>query len=71
MPSTTVKATLVKISTAEILQFHFNPKTLNAAITAKYGKAASLGGTGERMHFGYTGNFVISTDINMDRHARY
>ena len=64
-----VKAAMVKTSTAEVLRFHFNPERLGAQIQAQYARAAALGGTGQRLHFGHTRNFIIRTDLYMDRHA--
>jgi hypothetical protein len=63
------KAALVKTSTAEVLRFDFNPKQLNATVSANYAKVAALGGTGQRLHFGHTSNFSIPLTIYMDRHA--
>ena len=67
--SSLAKAALVKTSTAEVLRFHFNPKSLNAQLQANYAKAAALGGTGQRLHFGYTSNIMVRTELYMDRHA--
>src|SRR4030042_6098052 len=69
MADSTAKAALVKTSTAEVLRFHFNPTQLSAQIQANYAKASSLGGTGQRLHFGFTSNFTFRLELYMDRHA--
>ena len=63
------RAALVKTSTAEVLRFAFSPKQFGAQIGANYNKASSLGGTGQRLHFGYTSNFTFSIEMYMDKHA--
>lgn len=67
--SPTVKASIVNTATSGILRFEFTPNRLGAAIRAVYGKAAALGGTGQRLHFGHTTNFSINITLYMDRHA--
>ena len=63
------KATLVNTATAGVLRFHFNPTELRAQIQANYARVSSLGGVGQRLHYNYTNNFVINTDVYMDKHA--
>jgi hypothetical protein len=69
MATPTAKAALVNVATSGILRFHFTPTSLMANIAAVYGRAASLGGTGQRLHFGHTTNFQINTTVYMDKHA--
>jgi hypothetical protein len=63
------RASIVNLVTTEVFQPLFNPQQLTAQITANYNRAASIGGTGARMHFGSTSNFTFTLDIYMDHQA--
>jgi hypothetical protein len=63
------RASIINLVTTEVFQPAFNPQQLTVQITANYNRAASIGGTGARMHFGSTSNFTLNLDLYMDHQA--
>ena len=58
---------LVNTATAEVQEFHFNPKQINASIAPVYNRIPGLGSSSQRMHYGYTKNPTFNIDLFMDR----
>jgi len=61
------RGALVNTATAEVQEFHFNPKQINASIAPVYNRIPGLGSSSQRMHYGYTKNPTFNIDLFMDR----
>lgn len=63
------RASIVNLVTAEVFQPAFNPQQLAIQVQANYNRAAAIGASGQRMHFGSTNNFTINIELYMDHQA--
>lgn len=66
-----VKGGITNLDTAEFRAFHFNPAVLEVSVEPRYSEQASLGGTGQRLHFNYVGNEKIPLELLIDRMALF